>query len=93
MGNEGAGEVTALGDGVNELKLGDRVAYSIALGSYAASGCCRPSGLSSCHKSISYEQAAGMMLKGMTVQYLLRRTFKVGNGTTLLFHAAAGGSD
>src|SRR5664280_1101509 len=84
-GNEGAGEVIAVGPGVSDLKVGDRVAYVVPLGAYAAERAVK------LPDNISYEQAAAMMLKGMTVQYLLNRTFKVGKGTIVLIHAAAGG--
>jgi NADPH2:quinone reductase len=90
-GNEGAGDIIAVGEGIKDLKVGDRVAYQIALGSYAAERVLPAERALKLPDSISYEQAAGMMLKCMTVQYLLRRTFKVEKGTTLLFHAAAGG--
>jgi NADPH2:quinone reductase len=91
IGNEGAGEVTAVGPGVTELKVGDRVAYVSALGGYAAERILPADRAVKLPKEISYEQAAGMMLKGMTVQYLLRRTFKVEKGMPILIHAAAGG--
>ena len=91
-GNEGAGEVIAVGPGVTDLKVGDRVAYvgrrSAAMRRSAAVPADRAVKLPD---NISYEQAAGMMLKGMTAQYLLNRTFKVGKGTIVLMHAAAGG--
>jgi len=90
-GNEGAGEVTAVGPGVSDLKVGDRVAYVVALGGYAAERLLPAERVVKLPDNISYEQAAGMMLKGMTAQYLLNRTFKVEKGTTLLMHAAAGG--
>lgn len=90
-GNEGAGEVTAVGPGVTDLKVGDRVAYVVALGGYAAERLLPADRAVKLPDNISYEQAAGMMLKGMTAQYLLNRTFKVGKETTLLMHAAAGG--
>lgn len=90
-GNEGAGEVTAVGSGVTDLKVGDRVAYVVALGGYAAERLLPADRAVKLPDNISYEQAAGMMLKGMTAQYLLNRTFKVGKETTLLMHAAAGG--
>src|SRR6267378_846256 len=90
-GNEGAGEVTALGPGVTDLKVGDRVGYVVALGSYAAERNLPADRAVKLPDSISYEQAAGMMLKGMTAQYLLNRTFKVGKGMNVLVHAAAGG--
>ncbi len=91
VGNEGAGEVVAVGEGVKEFKPGDRVAYVTAQGGYAAERLLAAERAVKLPASISYEQAAGMMLKGMTVQYLLRRTFKVEPGTTVLIHAAAGG--
>ncbi len=90
-GNEGAGEVTAVGPGVSDLKVGDRVAYVVGLGGYAAERLLPADRVVKIPEKISYEQAAGMMLKGMTAQYLLNRTFKVQKGTTLLMHAAAGG--
>jgi NADPH:quinone reductase len=90
-GSEGAGDIVAVGEGIKDLKVGDRVAYQIALGGYAAERVLSAERVLKLPDGISYEQAAGMMLKGMTVQYLLRRTFKVEKGTTLLFHAAAGG--
>ena len=91
IGNEGAGEVTAVGPGVTEFKVGDRVAYVAALGGYAAERILPADRAVKLPDQISYEQAAGMMLKGMTVQYLLRRTFKVEKGMPILIHAAAGG--
>ncbi len=90
-GNEGAGEVTAVGDGVTDLKVGDRVAYAGAIGAYADERLAPADKLVKLPASISYETGAAMMLQGMTVQYLLRRTYKVGPDTTLLMHAAAGG--
>jgi NADPH2:quinone reductase len=90
-GNEGAGEVTAIGPGVTDLKVGDRVGYVVALGAYAGERNLVADRAVKLPDSISYEQAAGMMLKGMTVQYLLNRTFKVGKGMNVLVHAAAGG--
>jgi len=90
-GNEGAGEVIAVGPGVTDLKVGDRVAYVVPLGGYAAERLLPAARAVKLPDNIGYEQAAGMMLKGMTAQYLLNRTFKVGKGTTVLMHAAAGG--
>ncbi|HKY85672.1 MAG TPA: quinone oxidoreductase [Pseudorhodoplanes sp.] len=90
-GNEGAGEVTAVGPGVTDIKVGDRIAYVVGLGGYAAERLMPAERAVKLPQEISYEQAAGMMLKGMTAQYLLNRTFKVGKGTTVLMHAAAGG--
>jgi NADPH2:quinone reductase len=90
-GNEGAGEVVAVGSGVTDLKVGDRVAYAGAIGAYADERLAPADKLVKLPDSISYETGAAMMLQGMTVQYLLRRTYKVGPETTLLMHAAAGG--
>jgi NADPH2:quinone reductase len=90
-GNEGAGEVTAVGEGVTDIKVGDRVAYVVALGGYSAERLAPAERLVKMPENISYEQAAGMMLKGMTAEYLLNRTFKVAKGMTVLIHAAAGG--
>ncbi len=90
-GNEGAGEVVAVGRGVSEFKAGDRVAYVATLGSYAEERLVPAASLIKLPKSILYEMGAAMMLKGLTAQYLLRRTFKVKPGDTILVHAAAGG--
>jgi NADPH2:quinone reductase len=90
-GNEGAGEVIAVGPGVTDLKVGDRVGYVAPLGGYAAERLLPADRAVKLPDNISYEQAAGMMLKGMTVEYLLNRTYKVGKGTIVLIHAAAGG--
>jgi NADPH2:quinone reductase len=90
-GNEGAGDVIAVGPGVSDFKIGDRVAYVVGLGGYAAERLLPAERTVKLPDNISYEQAAGMMLKGMTVQYLLNRTYKVGKGTVCLIHAAAGG--
>jgi NADPH2:quinone reductase len=90
-GNEAAGEVVEVGSGVSEFKRGDRVAYVQGPGCYAAERLVPADRVVKLPDNISYEQAAGMMLKGMTVEYLVRRTFKVAKGTTVLMHAAAGG--
>jgi NADPH2:quinone reductase len=90
-GNEGAGEVIAVGPGVTGLKAGDRVGYVVALGAYAAERLLPAERAVKLPAGLGYEQAAATMLKGMTVCYLLRRTFEVKKGTTLLIHAAAGG--
>jgi len=90
-GNEGAGDVVAVGPGVTDFKIGDRVAYVSALGGYSEERLMPADRLVRLPPAISYEQAAGMMLKGMTAQYLLRRTFRVEPGMTVLVHAAAGG--
>ena len=90
LGNEGAGEVMAVGPGVKDFKTGDRVAW-VAIGSYTQERLLPADRAVKLPDKISFEQAAGMMLKGMTVQYLLRRTYKVQKGDNVLIHAAAGG--
>ena len=90
-GNEGAGEVAALGRGVNGLKEGDRVAFVGTLGCYAEQRLVPAERLVKLPKAISYETAAAMMLKGLTAQYLLWQTYKVKAGDRILVHAAAGG--
>jgi NADPH2:quinone reductase len=90
-GNEGAGEVIAVGPGVTDIRVGDRVGYVSPLGAYAAERVLPADRAVKLPDSITYEQAAAMMLKGMTVQYLLRRTYKVEKGDNVLIHAAAGG--
>jgi NADPH2:quinone reductase len=91
VGNEGAGEVIAVGPGVTDIKIGDRVGYVAPLGGYAAERLLPADRAVKLPDKLSYEQAAAIMLKGMTAQYLLRRTFKVEKGHTILVHAAAGG--
>jgi NADPH2:quinone reductase len=90
-GNEGAGEVIEVGSGVSDFKVGDRVAYVVGLGSYTQERLLPAERVVKLPANISYEQAAGMMLKGMTAWYLLRRTHKVQRGENILWHAAAGG--
>ena len=91
IGNEGAGVVEAVGDGVTEVAVGDRVVYCMSLGSYAQRRLVAAKQLVRIPDGISDEQAAAVMLKGCTVQYLIRRTYAVQPGETVLFHAAAGG--
>ena len=90
-GSEGAGEVVAVGAGVTDFKVGDRGAYAGALGGYAEERVMPADRLVKLPDSIDYKTGAAMMLQGMTVRYLLRQTYKVGPGTTMLLHAAAGG--
>ncbi len=90
-GMEGAGVVTAVGEGVRDLKIGRRVAYAGPVGAYARERLIAADRVVRIPEGVSDETAAAVMLKGMTAQYLLRRTYKVGPETTLLFHAAAGG--
>ena len=91
IGNEGAGVVEAVGDGVSELRVGDRVAYCMSLGGYAEQRVVDVVRLVRLPDGITDQQAAAMMLKGCTVQYLLRRIYPVKPGDTILLHAAAGG--
>jgi NADPH:quinone reductase len=90
IGSEAAGEVVEVGAGVTDFKPGDRVAY-VNPGCYAEERLVAADRAVKLPDSISYELAAAMMLKGLTVEYLLRRTFKVEKGATVLIHAAAGG--
>jgi len=90
-GNEGAGIVEAVGAGVTSVKAGDRVAYAGRIGSYCEVRNIAADRLCTLPDAVSFEQAAAMMLKGLTVQYLIRRTYRVKRSETVLFHAAAGG--
>ncbi|MGI8725874.1 MAG: quinone oxidoreductase family protein [Methyloceanibacter sp.] len=90
-GSEAAGVVTAVGEGVRDLKAGRRVAYAGPVGAYAQERLIAADRVVKLPDAIDDETAAAIMLKGMTAQYLLRQTYKVGPKTTLLFHAAAGG--
>ena len=92
IGLEGAGVVEALGAGVKGFKIGDRIAYGTGpLGAYAEKRNVPARRVTKLPKAISDETGAGMMLKGMTVRYLLRATYRVKRGETILLHAAAGG--
>jgi NADPH2:quinone reductase len=92
VGLEAAGVVAALGQGVTHLAVGDRVGYcSGPIGAYADEHNVAASRLVKLPSDISDEIAAASLLKGMTAQYLLKRTFAVQPGQTILFHAAAGG--
>ncbi len=91
IGMEAAAVVEAVGDGVSELKEGDRVAYPMMLGAYAESRLAPAEKLVKLPGSIDDRTAAAMMLKGLTANYLLRRTYPVQPGDTILFYAAAGG--
>lgn len=92
IGREGAGVVEAVGTNVTEFKPGDRVAYaSSPIGSYAESRLMPAERVVKVPEGVTDQQAASMMLKGMTAQYLIRRTYAVKPGDTILFHAAAGG--
>jgi NADPH2:quinone reductase len=92
IGLEAAGVVEEVGPGVTEVAVGDRVAYAGGpLGAYAEWRCFPAERLVRLPAGISDEEAAAMMLKGLTAQYLLRRTYRVEAGDTILFYAAAGG--
>ncbi len=91
MGMEASGEVTAVGAGVTEFKVGDRIAYAQPIGSYSTERVMPADRAVKIPEGIDYKTAAAMMLQGMTVRYLIRKTYKVGPDTTLLWHAAAGG--
>ena len=91
IGQEGAGTVTAVGGNVSNVKPGDRVAYAGAIGGYATERVIIADRLVKLPDGIDFNTAAAMMLQGMTVQYLLRRTYAVKAGDTIVVHAAAGG--
>jgi len=91
LGSEAAGVVEALGEGITTLQKGDRVAYAGTLGAYAEANNVPAGKLVKLPDSVSDEMAAAAMLKGMTAQYLLKQTFPIRPGQTILFHAAAGG--
>ena len=92
LGFEGAGEVVAVGKKVKRFKVGDRVAYGQSpIGAYAYIRNVPAMQVVKLPDGISFEQAAAMMLKGLTVQYLFRQTYRLQGHETILFHAAAGG--
>lgn len=92
LGMEGAGVVEAVGAGVSHIQPGDRVAYAgRPCGAYAEARVLPAAILVKLPEAIGFETAAAMMLQGLTVQYLFRRTFRLQGGETILFHAAAGG--
>lgn len=91
VGHEGAGEVVAVGSAVTDFHPGDRVAYYINFGAYAAERNAPADRLVKLPDFITYEQAAVLMLKGLTTFYLLHKTFRVEPGHRVLIHAAAGG--
>lgn len=92
LGGEGAGVIDAIGEGVSDFAVGDRVAYaSVGRAAYADQLCIATDKLVRLPSDISCEQAAAVMVKGLTVQYLFRQTYPLNAGDTILFHAAAGG--
>jgi NADPH2:quinone reductase len=90
-GNEGAGVIEAVGPGVTDLKAGDRVCYTGITGSYCEQRIVAADRMVKLPAGISEEQAASMLLKGLTVHYLIFTTYPVKKGETVLWHAAAGG--
>ena len=90
-GNEAAGVVTAVGEDVSLFKEGDRIAYAGPIGAYAQERVIEAAKIVKVPDDIALDVAASMMLKGMTAEYLLRRTYDVKSGDTILYHAAAGG--
>lgn len=90
LGNESAGDVLAVGSNVTEFRPGDRVAVVAGLGAYAEERIVPAASVVALPEGISYEAAASMLLKGLTAEYLLHRTYKVKPGDTILVHAAAG---
>jgi len=92
IGSEAAGIVEAVGPGVTEFRAGDRVAYAMARGSYAEFAKVPAANLVPVPASVSLEQAAAVLLQGMTAHYLTRSTFPLKAGDTCLVHAAAGGT-
>ena len=92
LGHEGAGTVTALGEGVTDIAVGDRVAWAQSPGSYASHVAVRADLLVPVPDAVELETAAALMLQGMTAHYLVRSTYPVGEGDAVLVHAAAGGA-
>jgi NADPH2:quinone reductase len=92
LGNEGAGTVEAIGTGVHEVQVGDRVAYAMVRGSYAEQAVVPAERLVKLPDGVGFEEAAAVMLQGMTAHYLTRSTWKLAQGDTCLVHAAAGGT-
>jgi NADPH2:quinone reductase len=91
IGQEGAGVVVAVGPDVTNLAVGDRVAYAGGLGAYAQYRVAHADKLVILPEHVSFEQAASVMLQGLTAHYLIFRTYQVKPGDTILVHAAAGG--
>ena len=91
LGMEGAGVVDGIGDGVSEVKVGDRVAYAMILGSYAEYAIVPAAKLALVPENLPAATAAALMLQGMTAHYLTHSTYRLQTGDTALIHAAAGG--
>ena len=91
LGCEGAGVIDAIGDGVDNLTIGERVGFCMAMGAYSEAIILPHTSLVKLPDNVSDAQAAAVLLKGMTVDYLFHETFALTGGETVLFHAAAGG--
>ena len=92
LGTEGAGVVDAVGEGVDDFEEGDRVAYAQGpKGAYGEFAIMPAANVIALPEAIDFETAAGGMLKGLTVQYLIRQTYAIDEDENILFHAAAGG--
>src|SRR5581483_12500139 len=92
LGNEAAGTVEAVGPDVTEVKVGDRVAYAMARGSYAEYAVVPAAQLVPIPEGVDFNTAAAAMLQGMTAHYLTHSTYPLKSGDTCLVHAAAGGA-
>ena len=91
LGSEAAGTIVAMGEGVSEFNIGDKIAYTVPNGAYCEERIIEARHLVSLPEAIDVKVAAASMLKGLTAHYLLHRSFKVEKGQTVLFHAGAGG--
>ena len=91
LGVEAAGRVVEIGSSVTRVRVGDRVAYALAMGAYGTTNEVAETAVVKLPDTITDEAAAGCLLKGLTASYLLRKTFAVSAGDTILVHAAAGG--
>ena len=91
LGSEGAGVIEAVGSNVKGLAVGDRVGYTLANGAYASHRLIDAGYVVKLPNNISSELGASIMLKGLTVSYLINDSFRIESGHTVLFHAAAGG--
>jgi len=91
LGIEGAGEIEAVGEGVSELKRGDRVAYKRSLGSYAEYDVVKAAEIAPLPDGVSFHDGAAIILQGLTAHYLVHEFYPIKRGSTVLVHAAAGG--
>ena len=91
LGIEGAGEVEAVGEGVSDLRRGDRVAYKWSLGSYAEYDVVKAAEIAALPDGVSFHDGAAIILQGLTAHYLVHEFYPIKRGSTVLAHAAAGG--